>query len=145
VPHGGSPAVEDRNLKQGVVESDLKSFKAYVIALCYANPGLASALIAAADLRPAKTAERSKAFLAASMGDVPNQIILRAKAVAKRGVSYCWQFSLDGKVWTTIGITTEANTSLLGTTPLTTYLFRIQTTMKQTTSAWSQSISFTTP
>jgi hypothetical protein len=88
----------------------------------------------------------SKPFLAASMGKIPNQIILRAKAVAKRGVSYCWQSSVDGgKTWQTIGTTTVANTSLLGATPQTTYLFRFEHTIKQTTSAPSQSISFTTP
>jgi hypothetical protein len=50
-----------------------------------------------------------------------------------------------GTTWVTIGTTTEANTSLLGTTPLTTYLFRFQSTVKQTMSAWTQTITFTTP
>jgi hypothetical protein len=49
-----------------------------------------------------------------------------------------------GKTWVTIGTTTEAHASLLGTVPLTTYLFRFQSTIKQTTSAWSQTITFTT-
>ena len=49
------------------------------------------------------------------------------------------------KTWTTIGTTTEANTSLLGSTPLTTYMFRFQSTIKQTTSAWSATVTFTTP
>jgi hypothetical protein len=145
VPHGGPAAVTDRNLKQAAVENDLKAAKAYLLGLCFANPGLADAMITAAGLRQGKRVSPAKAFLAASMGEIPNQVILRAKAVARRNVSYCWQFSLDGgKSWVTIGITTEANTSLLGTTPLTTYLFRFQTTIKQTTGAWSQTISFTT-
>jgi hypothetical protein len=144
VPHGGTTAVADRNLKQGVVESDLKTFKAYLLALCLANPGMAEAFIAAAGLHEGKRTLPAKPFLAARMGKVPNQVILRAKAVAKRSVSYCWQYSLDGKTWLTIGTTTVANTSLLGTTPLTAYMFRFQSTIKQTTSAWSETITFTT-
>jgi hypothetical protein len=146
VPHGGPTAVPERNLKQAVVESDLKTFKACVLAMCLANPVMADAYIAASGLHQGKVTPRQKAFLAASMGKIPNQIILRAKAVARRGVSYCWAYSLDGgKTWVIIGTTTEANTSLLGSTPLTAYMFRIQTTIKQTTSAWSQTITFTTP
>jgi len=146
VPHGGPPAVADRNLKQAAVEADLKALKAYLLGLCAANPALAAAMIAASALHERKTSPHTKPFLSARMGPSPNQIILRAKAVARRGVCYSWQFSLDGgKTWLTIGTTTEANTSLLGSTPLTTYLFRFQSTIKQTTSAWSQTISFTTP
>jgi hypothetical protein len=145
VPHGGPPAVASRNLKQTAVESDFKVFKAYLLALCLANPGLADAMITAATLRQGKVTRAQKPFLAAKMGKIPNQIVLRAKAVARRSVSYCWQFSLDGgKTWVTIGTTTEANTSLLNSTSLTAYMFRIQTTIKQTTSAWSETISFTT-
>jgi hypothetical protein len=146
VPHGGPPAVANRNLKRGAVESDFKVFKAYLLAMCLANPGMANAYITASGLQEAKVTRPQKAFLAAKMGKIPNQIVLRAKAVAKRNVSYCWVYSLDGgKTWVTIGTTTEANTSLLNSTPMTTYMFRIQTTIKQTTSAWSQTITFTTP
>jgi hypothetical protein len=146
VPNGGPPAVATRNLKQAAVESDFKVFKAYLLALCVANPGTAQAMIAAATMHEGKVTRPQKPFLAAKMGKIPNQIVLRAKAVAKRAVSYCWQFSSDnGKTWTTIGTTTEANTSFLNSTPATAYMFRIQTTIKQTTSAWSQTISFTTP
>jgi hypothetical protein len=146
VPHGGSSAVEERDLKQGVVESDLKAFKAYLLALCLANPAMADAFIAAAGLQQGKRTPFAKPFLAARMGKIPNQVILRAKAVANRSVSYCWQYSTDGgKTWLTIGTTTVAHTSLLNTTPLTTYLFRFQSTVKQVTSAWSQTITFTTP
>jgi hypothetical protein len=146
VPHGGPPAVASRNLKRGAVESDFNVFKAYLLAMCLANPGMANAYITAAGLQEGKVNRPPKAFLAAKMGKIPNQIVLRAKAVAKRSVSYCWVYSLDGgKTWVTIGTTTEANTSLLNSTPMTTYMFRIQTTIKQTTSAWSQTITFTTP
>ncbi len=146
VPHGGPPAVAARNLKQAAVESDFKVFKAYLAALCVANPGQAEAMITAATLHQGKVTRPQKPFLAAKMGKIPNQIVLRAKAVAKRSVSYCWQFSLNGgQSWVTIGTTTEANTSFLNSTPLTAYMFRIQTTIKQTTSAWSQTITFTTP
>ena len=104
------------------------------------------AVLAAFGLPERKTSPRAKPFLSARMGPTQNEIILRAKAVARRGVSYGWQLSLDGgQAWVTIGTTTEAHTSLLGSTPLTTYLFRFQSTIKQTTSAWSQTIRFTTP
>jgi hypothetical protein len=146
VPHGGPPAVASRNLKQAAVEGDFKTFKAYLFVLCTANPGLAAAMIAAANLHQMKVTSRSKPFLAATMGAAPNEIVLRAKAVAKRGVCYCWQSSVDGgKTWVTLGTTTVATTTMPGSTPLTAYLFRFQSTIKQTTSAWSATISFTTP
>jgi hypothetical protein len=146
VPHGGPVASTERDLKRAAVEADFKAFKAYVLALCLANPTMGDALIAASGLREGKVNRPPKAFLAASMGKIQNQIILRAKAVARRGVCYAWEYSLDGgKTWVTIGTTTEANTGLLNSTPLTAYMFRFQTTIKQTTSAWSQTITFTTP
>jgi hypothetical protein len=145
LPNGGSPAVKERNLKQAAVDADFKALKAYVLAQCMANPAEAEAIIAASGLHERKKAAYTKPFLAARMGPEQNQIVLRAKAVAPRGVSYCWQFSLDGKVWVTIGTTTEAHTSFSGSTPLTAYVFRFQATIKQTASAWSQTITFTTP
>jgi hypothetical protein len=145
VPHGGPPAVKERNLKQAAVEADFIALKAYVLAQCLANPAEAEAIIAAANLRERKKSAYTKPFLAARMGPEQNQIVLRAKAVARRGVSYCWQYSLNGTVWVTIGTSTVANTSFFGSTPLTAYLFRFQATIKQTASAWSQTVSFTTP
>ena len=145
VPHGGTPAVADRNLKQGVVESDLKVFKAYLLALCLASPALADALIAP----PACTRGRGRrsrspssrpAWARSRTSHPPGEgrrqeerLLLLAILAGRR------------QTWVTIGTTTVANTSLLGTTPLTTYLFRFQSTIKQTTSAWSQTITFTTP
>ena len=146
VPHGGTPAVAARNLKQAAVETDLKMFKAYLLALCMLSPALAEAMIAASCLRMGKATPRSKPFLSAKMGAAPHQIILRAKAVAKRAVSYLWQYSLDGgTTWVTIGTSTDASTIFLDATPKTAYLFRFQATIKQTTIAPSQSIPFTTP
>jgi hypothetical protein len=146
IPHGGPLAVANRNLKQAVVETDLKTFKAYLLALCMLNPGLAEAMIAASCLRQGRATTRSKAFLAAKMGAAPHEVILRAKSLAKRGVSYLWQYSLDnGTTWVTIGTSTDASTIFAGATPKTAYLFRYQATIKQTTMAPSQSIPFTTP
>jgi hypothetical protein len=146
VPHGGPPAVAARNLKQAAVETDLKTFKAYLLGLCMLSPALAEAMIVASCLRQGRTTPRSKPLLAAKLGAAPHQIVLRAKAVAKRGVAYLWQYSIDGgATWVNIGTSTEANTIFTGATPKTAYLFRYQATIKQTTSAPSQPISFTTP
>jgi hypothetical protein len=71
------------------------------------------------------------------MGSVPGLIVILAKAV-KRGAAYEWQYSTDGgKTWVAMGITTVADTTLLGATPGTTYSFRFRTTRKAATSDWS--------
>jgi hypothetical protein len=77
------------------------------------------------------------------MSATPGEVLLETKAVAKRGVSYEWQYSMDGgKTWIAIAISSEANVSVPGLTPGTTYLFRYRTWIKKVASDWSQYLSF---
>jgi hypothetical protein len=52
-------------------------------------------------------------------------------------------FSPDGgKTWVSAGTTTVADTTVLGLTAGTMYLFRVQTTLARTTGDWSQQLAF---
>lgn len=139
----GLGAVAARDLAQRRVEADLEAEKAYVLWITVQTPELADAIITSSGMTRKKFTKYQKPFLDASMGPAPGQVILRAKAVARKGASYEWQFSSDGgETWLTSGYTTMADTSVPGLTPGTTYLFRFRSTIRRVTSDWSQSLRF---
>ena len=135
----GTAAARDDDEK--LVVADMKAVKAYVGKIMILNPGFEATIIESAGLHQKAASKRSKANLAAFLGPNLGEIRVEAKAV-RRGAAYEWQCSTDGgATWVTLGITTEATTSLLGATAGKTYLFRFRTTRKKTTSEWSPSVS----
>jgi len=135
----GTAAARDAEKK--VVCGDLRALKQYVARIANLNMELAIAIILSAGMTPKQFARRHKPPLQASMGPAPGEVIVRAKAVAKRA-AYEWQISSDGASWTTFATTTVADTSVPGLTPGTTYFFRFRATRKRTTGDWSQTIKF---
>lgn len=137
----GSAAARD--LKKKEVMDDLSALKAYVQAIVLKNTASAMAIILSAGMSPKQFGVRAKLPLEALMGPAPAQVLLRAKAVAKGRVAYEWQSSADsGKTWVTTAITTDADTSIDGLPAGVVYMFRFRATVKKTTGAWSQAVSF---
>ena len=135
-------AAAARDLKKKEVEDDLTALKAYVHSIVLKNTSAAVAIILSAGMSPKTFGIRTKLPLEALMGSVPGQVLLRAKAAGKR-VAYEWQYSADsGKTWQAIGITTDADTSIDGLTEGAMYMFRVRSTIKKETGAWTQPISF---
>jgi hypothetical protein len=131
-----------RDLAQRTVETDLTGLKAYTSSVVALSPAQAAAIIESAGMAPKRVAPRNKPQLAVAMGATPGEGVLRAKAVG-RGAAYEWQYSSDGgKTWAAIGITTVANTTVMGLSAGTVYLFRFRTTRKKVTGDWSQTVSF---
>jgi hypothetical protein len=133
-------AAAARNLKLKASIADCFGLRAYVQSIADANEDQAEAIIESAGMNARKRPSRSKADLAASMGPVPGQVILRAKA--GKNTAYEWQLSSDGgKTWVTIALTNGAKTAVPGLTAGTTYQFRCRRTVRDTTSDWSQVVS----
>jgi hypothetical protein len=134
-------AVAARNVALKQVTDDLAALKAYVSTIVALNIASALAIIEAAGMAPKRYTAPQKAMLAAVMGATPLEVVLRAKAAGK-GAVYQWEYSINGgTAWVAMPMTNVAHTTLSGATQGTTYLFRYCTTLKNITSAWSQTIS----
>lgn len=134
----GAVAVRKNALKK--VRSDCDSLKSLVQSTADANPAEATAIILSSGMKVRKAVVRTKTDLAASWGDISGMVLLVAKAVANRA-SYLWQWSLDGKTWSTLPSTLQAKTTIHGLTPATTYFFRFKATIKVGEQDWSQMVS----
>jgi len=141
---GAKGTAAARDIRRKTVEDDLAALKAYVQSVVNQNPpDKAVAIIQSAGMSPKQFTLRQKLPLAALMGPLPGEVLVRAKAAGKRA-AYEWQYSADGgKTWIAMGTTTVAETSVLGLVVGTTYLFRFRVTLKKVTGDWSQTISFT--
>jgi len=135
----GAAAARDLDLKQ--VVDDVKRLAWYVTSILLQNPGQEAVIAESAGFTLRKASRATKPFLAASMGPSPGQVIVRAKAIKGAG-AYEWQYSVDGgESWLAMGTSTVANHGVTGLGQGT-VLFRFRTTRKNTTSDWSQTLSF---
>jgi hypothetical protein len=134
----GTAAVRDGH--KAVTNGHMVGLKGYVGLIASQNAAHAIEIIESAGMTPRKAGTREKPPLAARVGPNIDEVLLRAKAAGKRA-AYEWQYSSDGgKSWIVIGTTTVASTSLQGVSAGT-YLFRVRSTVKRTTSNWSQTVS----
>jgi hypothetical protein len=139
---GAKGTAAARNAKKKTAIVDLKDLAGYTEKTANQNPDHAIEIIQSSGFTARQFTHPNKPPLQAKMGPTPGEVIVRAKAVAKRA-AYEWQVSSDGgKTWTTFATTTVADSSILNLTPGTTYSFRFRTTVKKTTSDWGQPISF---
>lgn len=139
---GINGAAAARDLRRKLVEDGLHGLKAHVYGIAGQHPDEAKAIIQSAGMFPKQYTARVKPELEASMSPTPQEVRLRAKSAGGR-VSYEWQYSVDGGVtWIAAGTTTVADTSVQGLSVGATYAFRFRTTIRKTTGAWSQTISF---
>jgi hypothetical protein len=141
--NGTKGLADTRNLKQETVENDLKALMAYVAMVIAASPTQAAVIAKAAGMALKQASTRSKPPLAARMGAALGQVVLVAKAAGRRAY-YDWQSSSDGgRTWVSLPSTNAASTSVLGLVVGTAYAFRVRSTVKNVTSDWSATISFT--
>jgi hypothetical protein len=134
--------VEARNAKQKVVEDDLIALAHGVRMIANQHPDQAAEIVASTGFDLRQGSRPPKRDIAATRGDLPGEVVLRARAV-KRGAAYEWQHSNDGgQTWVTAGITTVAEIRIAGLSTGTTYAFRFRPTIRQKTGEWSQAVSF---
>ncbi len=133
-------AVEVRNEKRKVVEADLRQLRVYVQGLANASPEHAEAIAAAAGMTVHKPATRNKSDLVAKAHTVSGSVKLVAKAT-KGSRSYEWQYSLDGKTWTTSTPSAQATTVIVGLQANVLTYFRHRAVTRVGPSEWSQPVS----
>jgi len=134
-------AAAARNTKLRKVHSDLDAIKSGIQAIIDANPDQAAEIASAAGAGLRKHGVRVKPELAARMMPTPGSVKLTARRV-KKGASYEWQYSTDGKTWLSAGSSTVANQIVAGLVAGTAYLFRFRATVGHTTADWSQTLAF---
>jgi len=141
----GKDEISARNAKLTNVKKSLRATRAAVQGLCDNAPDAAHAtdIAIAAGLGVKIKPVRIKSPLAGKARG--NGVVkLYVKVPGKKGarVYYEWRMSTDGGVsWTSLPGTNVSSTAVQGLTPGQKVLFESRTTVKNTLSAWSQSIS----
>jgi len=138
-----------RNTKRDALWTAMGLIKAYVQSLSdtmSAENG--AALIQATGLVVAVAGKRVKAVLTAKLTTVAGVVHLEANASTLLGSSarrkkayFNWQYSLDGKTWTSVPATNYARVDITGLTALTTYSFRVGVTVGSVVGEWSQPVT----
>ena len=137
-----------RNGKRDALWTALQSLKMYVQGLAdLLAPEAAVALIQAAGMVVADIPIHTKAILAAKLGLagsgivrlVANATVLVGKTSKRR--QFNWQWSLDGKSWTSAASTPYASTFITGLTVGSTYWFRVSVTIANVQGEWSPPVS----
>jgi len=117
-------AAAERNVKRAIVVEDLKLLAAYVQSVANADPPNAISIIESAGMSVQKPKMTTpKQDLALKPGKVSGTVDVFAKAHGPR-TAYEWQWSADGKTWTSLSTTVRANTSITGLVPGTTIFVR---------------------
>jgi len=131
--------VETRNEKLEIVIADLQQLKAYVQQLASASPTQAATIAQAANMRLRAKGARNKTDLTATQ-KLSGSVELVAK-VAPGDHAHDWQYSLDGKTWTSAATSLQGKTTLTGLqTGVVTY-FRHRGVTKSGPGDWSQPVS----
>lgn len=139
---GGDGTMAARDVARKKAEDTLRALQAQVQAVVNDHTDDARAIAESAGMSLKRPSSYRKPPLQALSGGSPGDVIVRARAVPKRGVAYEWQHSADGgATWVPIGITTVAETGIAGLAVGTTHCFRFRTTVGKTTGGWSASVS----
>jgi hypothetical protein len=134
-------AAAERDTAYATVKLDICCWKAQVQLAADNNPKNAIAIIESCGFKVKHVPLREKKPLEARIGDAPNTAKLIAKALGRK-VSYEWQISTDGIVWTNLPkTTTVAYTMAEGLKSSTLYFFRYRGNTR-TEGSWSDPIAF---
>jgi len=129
-------AAQARDQKRAALVTLVHQLKGDVQKAADADPANAEPVILGAGLAVRKPTARTKATFVARRGTVSGVAQLVAKAVASRA-SYEWQYSTDGKTWTSTPVTLQSRTTIENLTPGTTYTFRYRPVTKAGEGDWS--------
>jgi hypothetical protein len=143
-------AAAARNTQRALLVTMLESGLAQVQAIADASPDYDTAVkvLQTAGFPIAIVPSRTKEVLTVKQGPQAGSVELSANATALKTSKYkksCfnWQFTLDGKTFTTMASTPTSKTSLASLTPLTTVGFRVSVTDSSgIPGPWSQTVQF---
>lgn len=138
---GGQGTAQKRDASLALVKSDMRLLKAYAQSVCDNRPPAeAWSIIHNIGMTASYRAGPTKEAVAAKRGEIPNQVVLAAKAVPRPAV-YCWQVSTDGATWSDLPETFNSRTKVEGLKACTLYYFRLRTMTPAGFSDWSQVVS----
>ena len=130
-----------RDLKYDLTLDDIHAAQMYVQGLAdKEDEPTAISIIQASGFELRNHGVRVKPDLAVKQGNVSGTAIITAKSAGKR-VSYLWQQSVDGVVWTDLPATLQAKTTVTDLTPLQSYYFRFRPVLKDGLKDWSPMVS----
>jgi len=132
-------AVAARDAQRAIVVADLHLLKAYVQSVANADEANAEAIIKSAGMNVRKVTPRIKQDLTMKPGKVSGEVMIVAKSAGR--ASYEWQWSTDGKTWTSLPGTLQAKTTLTNQTPGTTIYARHRAITKAGVGDWGQAAS----
>ena len=132
-------AVALRDEKLAIVVADCHQLKAYVQQVAIANPTQAATIAQAASMRLRVVGSHNKSDLAAKQKGT-GVVEIAAKVQAGEH-AHEWQWSADGKTWTSAAPSLQGKTTLTGLPTGVTVYFRHRATTKAGPGDWSQPIS----
>jgi hypothetical protein len=135
----GTAATRDEKL--AIVETDLENLRAYVQTVANATPAQAASIAAAAGMSLRKAASPSKAPLTVKAGPSSGAVQVSAKVGAAGHVAHEWQYSTDGKTWTSAPSTLQGKTTITGLTPGSLVYVRHRVLTKTGDGDWDDAVS----
>jgi hypothetical protein len=132
--------VATRNEARAVVVTDLKQLKGYVQLMVDASPEHALAIAESANMTLRKPPAHTKSDIAAKADVESGSVKVTVKATPGAG-SNEWQFSTDGKTWTSAAPTTQATTTIPNLTPGVLTYFRQRPITPAGPGTWSQAVA----
>jgi hypothetical protein len=138
----GKAATSARRSLKRKLATDLKHLRDDVQIVVEQQTSLADALkvAASAGMELKKVGKRDIPELTVKSTGLPTVVELSAKAVAPNA-SYYWQFSLDGKNWSSVPETMKHVTVISGLTSGQTYYFRFRALTRKGMRDWSPAIT----
>ena len=130
----------ERKARRTKVVQDLRHLRDYVQSVVETLTTDVLAVVETSGFRARKRGTVNKQALAVKDGSVSGEVHLVAKAVA-RVATYYWQWSLDGKTWTSVPDTMKATAVVAALTPGQTYEFRFRALSRAGASDFSQTVS----
>ena len=133
-------AVVQRNEKKAKVLQDLRLIRGYVQGVVETLTSDTLSAVESTGLRVKKHTLAHKQALACKDGATTGFVEIVAKAVGAVA-TYFWQYSLDGKTWTSAPETMKATTSIGGLTSGQSYSFRLRTLPRAGAGDYSQVVT----
>jgi hypothetical protein len=132
-------AAAARNDKLAIVVADLEQERGYVQKIVNANPGQAETIAQAAGMALRKVPTRNIPDVSVKPDRVSGSVLLRAKGA--KDSAHEWQYSSDGKTWTSLPSTMLAKTTIIGLMAGSTVYVQHRTVGRTGISNWSQPVS----
>jgi hypothetical protein len=136
----GASAATQRDAKKTKVVQDIRHLRDYVQGVAETLTSDAIAAVESAGFRVRKASTRRKPELAVVDGATSGSVALRAKSPASSAFYY-FEFSPDGKTWTSVPEGMKASTAVAGLAQGQTYSFRFRTLTRAGASSYSQVVT----